>query len=270
MSIAQATLRLLLIVLFVASLSACAGREEGDPYAGREAEDLFSEAEGLLADEDFEEAAKVYNEVERQHPHSSLAPRSLLLAGYSHYSDQNYGQALLTFNRFIDLHPGNVQIDYAYYLRAICYYEQISDIERDQEMTRLALDALDDLIGRFPESEYSRDARLKSDLAYDLIAGKHVSVGRFYQKRGDWLAAINRFNVVIEEYDTTTHTPEALHRLVESYLALGLDDEARRTAAVLGHNYPDSIWYHFSYALMEGEPLADDSPILERTFRGLF
>ena len=261
----------LLVLLALASfLSACAGREENDPYAGRSAEDLFSEAEGLLEGEDFEEASTVYNEVERQHPHSPLAPRALLLAGYSHYSNQDYGQALLTFNRFIDLHPGNIQIDYAYYLRAVCYYEQISDIERDQEMTVLALDALDDLIGRFPESEYVRDASLKSDLAYDLLAGKHVSVGRFYQKRGDWLAAINRFNVVVEEYDTTTHTPEALHRLVESYLALGLLEEANRTASVLGHNYPDSDWYHFSYALIQGEPLEDDSPVLEKTFRGLF
>ncbi len=270
LSIPQAAVRLLVLAVLVASLTACAARDEVDPYAGREAEDLFAEAEGLLADEDFEEAAEVYNEVERQHPHSPLAPRSLLLSGYSHYSDQNYGQALITFNRFIDLHPGNVQIDYAYYLRAICYYEQISDIERDQEMTRLALDALDDLVGRFPESEYSRDAQLKSELAYDLLAGKHVSVGRFYQKRGDWLAAINRFNVVVEQYDTTTHTPEALHRLVESYLALGLDGEARRTAAILGHNYPDSEWYHYSYALVQGAPLEDDSPVLERAFRGLF
>ncbi|MDA7987688.1 MAG: outer membrane protein assembly factor BamD [Alphaproteobacteria bacterium] len=250
-------------------LAACNNAGE-TPFAERAPEDLFDEGEELLAQEAYPEAAEIFNEVERQHPHSELAPRALLLSGYALYSDQNYAEALATFQRFIDLHPGNIQIDYAYYLRAVCYYEQISDIERDQEMTRLGVNALEELLERYPESQYARDAQLKLDLAYDLMAGKHVAIGRYYQRQGDWLAAINRFNRVISEFDTTTHIEEALHRLVESYLALGLVGEARRTAAVLGHNYPNSEWYSLSYALVNGEELPDDSSFLERSFRGLF
>ncbi|MGR4001461.1 MAG: outer membrane protein assembly factor BamD [Alphaproteobacteria bacterium] len=267
------TQRILLTALLLAlciPLAACNRANDEVPYADRAAEDLFDEGEQLMAEEAYTEAAELFNEVERQHPHSDLAPRALLLSGYALYSNQNYAEALATFQRFIDLHPGNVQIDYAYYLRSICYYEQISDIERDQEMTRLAVDALEELMQRYPESQYARDAQLKLDLAYDLMAGKHVSIGRYYQHIGDWLAAINRFNRVIEEYETTTHIEEALHRLVESYLALGLEGEARRTAAVLGHNYPNSEWYSLSYALVNGEEVPDDSPLLERSFRGLF
>ena len=267
----RANARALFAALFAAALlSACSGREEVDPYAGRAAEDLYAEAEGLLREEEYAQAAEVFSEVERQHPHSDLAPRSLLLSGYAHYSEQAYPEALATFDRFIELHPGNGQIDYAYYLRSVCYYEQISDINRDQKMTSLALAAIDELLERYPESSYARDAALKRDLALDLLAGKHVSIGRYYQKQGDWLAAINRFNAVVEEYDTTTHIEEALHRLVESYMALGLVGEARRTAAVLGHNYPESEWYRLSFALVNGEELPDDSPALERAFRGLF
>jgi len=257
--------------LLLLLLSACAGAGDAeDPLAGREADDLFAEAEGLLAEEDYDEAASLFGEVERRHPHSPLAPRSLLLSGYSHYSGQEYSEAIAAFERFIELHPGNEQIDYAYYLNAVCYYEQISDIERDQEKTRLALQGLNGLLERFPESQYARDARLKRDLAYDLLAGKEVSIGRFYQEQGAWLAAVNRFRVVVEDYDTTTHAPEALHRLVESYLALGLVEDARRAGRVLGHNHPASEWYRLSHELLTGGELPDDAPLVERSLRGLF
>lgn len=177
------------------------------------------------------------------------------MAAYAHYRAQDYDDAILALDRFIQLNPGHPNIDYAYYMKAICYYEQISDVERDQSMTRQAMESLDTVINRFPDSAYARDAELKRDLAVDHLAGKHMSIGRYYLRRGEYLAAINRFQTVVRDYQTTSHVPEAMHRLVESYLALGVHDEAQSTAAVLGYNYPGSEWYIDSYALLTGEDL---------------
>jgi outer membrane protein assembly factor BamD len=167
------------------------------------------------------------------------------------------------------LHPGAEDVDYAYYLKAMCFYEQITDVARDQEMTREALQALDTLIARFPQSKYSRDATLKRDLTLDHLAGKEMEIGRYYLNRGEVNAAINRFRMVIATYQTTTHTPEALHRLVEAYMTLGVNQEAVQVAAVLGYNYPGSKWYERSYALLDPvqrQKLMDDRSILDRTF----
>jgi outer membrane protein assembly factor BamD len=169
------------------------------------------------------------------------------MEGYTEYRRDNYTEAVSQLDRFIALHPANKDVGYAYYLRALCYYEQIADISRDQKGTQEALAALQEVVNRFPDSAYARDARLKIDLCRDHMAGKEMSIGRYYEKQHFYAAAIGRFQRVIDDYQTTNHVPEALHRLTEIYLKLGLTDQARKTAAVLGHNYPGSVWYEDSY-----------------------
>jgi len=198
-------------------------------------------------------AAAGFDEVERQHPYSVWARKSQLMAAYSQYLTNNYDEAVLTAQRFLQLHPGNRDAPYAYYLIAISYYEQIADIGREQKITEQALGALREVVDRFPTSEYARDARLKIDLARDHLAGKEMEIGRYYLGQGHHGAAINRFRHVIKHYQTTSHVPEALHRLTEAYLSLGVQDEAKNAAAMLGHNYPGSEWYLDSYALLTGE-----------------
>jgi outer membrane protein assembly factor BamD len=177
------------------------------------------------------------------------------MSGYANYMNGKYDEAIISLDRFIELHPGNRDAPYAYYLKALSYYEQISDVGRDQKMTRLALNAMREVVRRFPNTAYARDARLKLDLARDHLAGKEMSIGRYYQRRDDYLAAINRYRSVIEQFQTTTHVPEALHRLTECYLALGITDEAQMSAAVLGHNFPGSRWYEDSYAILDNRDL---------------
>jgi outer membrane protein assembly factor BamD len=199
----------------------------------------------------YREAARAFEEVERQHPYSVWATKAQLMAAYAHYQGNDYDEAVVALDRFISLHPGNPDIAYAYYLKALSYYEQISDVERDQKMTDLALSTLKEIIARFPDSRYARDAKIKIDLAVDHLAGKEMEIGRYYLKRGNWLAAVNRFKAVVDKYQTTTHVPEALHRMSEAYTAMGLHDEARRVAAVLGHNFPGNDWYMDSYEMIE-------------------
>jgi len=235
-------------------LWAC-GSDDAPDYVERPVEEIYNTAMDSLLAGDYIEAAKQFDEVERQHPYSVWATKAQLMAAYANYEENRYDDAVAALDRFIQLHPGNEDIAYAYYLRAICYYEQISDIGRDQKMTQLALDGLEEVARRFPESRYARDAGLKIDLARDHLAGKHMEIGRFYLSRGEYLAAINRFRTVIQDFQTTTHVPEALHRLVEAYLALGVNDEAQATAAVLGHNFPGNPWYADSYLLLTGVDL---------------
>lgn len=234
-------------------LAACSSSEPA--YVERPVEDLYNDAMDRLLETEYQESARLFDEVERQHPYSVWASKAQLMAAYAFYQDNKYDDAVNALDRFIQLHPGNRDIAYAYYLRSVSYYEQISDVGRDQRMTRMALDSLEEVVRRFPESRYARDATLKIDLARDHLAGKHMEIGRFYQNQGEYLAAINRFRAVIEDYQTTTHTPEALHRLVECYLALGVTNEAQATAAVLGYNFPGSAWYIDSYALLTGVDL---------------
>jgi len=231
------------------------GSDDTPQYVEQPVEPLYNAGMDALLDEEYETSARLFDEVERQHPYSAWAVKAQLMAAYAHYLDNAYDDAIAALDRFIQLHPGNRDIAYAYYLKAISYYEQISDVGRDQKMTQLALSSLDEVVRRFPDSKYSRDASLKLDLANDHLAGKHMEIGRFYQGQGQYLGAINRFKMVIVEYQTTTHVPEALHRLVECYLALGVVDEATATAAVLGYNFPGSRWYIDSYALLTGQNL---------------
>lgn len=235
-------------------LTACGG-DDKPVYVEKPVEELYNGAMTAMQAGDFREAARLFDEVERQHPYSEWAAKAQLMAAYAFYQENAYDEAINALDRFIELHPGSPDVSYAYYLKAISYYEQISDVQRDQKMTSEALNALEELVSRFPSSKYARDAELKIDLALDHLAGKHMDIGRFYQSNSEYLAAINRFRVVIERYQTTTHVPEALHRLVECYLAMGIIDEAKSTAAVLGHNFPGSEWYIDSYALLTGENL---------------
>ena len=236
-------------------LIGCSSSGDEENYVERPVEDLYNEAQDLLEGGDAHQAGRAFEEVERQHPYSQWATRSQLMSAYAYYQANNYDEAIAAAQRFIELHPGHEDVPYAYYLIGISYYEQISDVGRDQKMTQQALDAFDELLRRFPNSKYARDAELKADLARDHLAGKEMAIGRYYLRRGQYVAAINRFRSVIERYQTTTHVPEALHRLTEAYLALGLDQEAQRNAAVLGYNFPSSEWYADSYALFNGETI---------------
>jgi outer membrane protein assembly factor BamD len=254
--------RTLALAACIALLSGCETMEtifgtveEERAQKERPVEEIYNNAMDLLEAQWYETAAKEFDEVERQYPYSVWATKAQLMAGYSYYKDERYDDAIIALDRFIELHPGNRDAPYAYYLKALSYYEQISDVGRDQKMTRLALDAMREVSRRFPNTAYARDARLKLDLSRDHLAGKDMSIGRYYQRREDYLAAINRYRAVIEKYQTTTHVPEALHRLTECYLALGITDEAQMSAAVLGHNFPGSNWYEDSYALLDSRDL---------------
>jgi outer membrane protein assembly factor BamD len=249
---------ILIAATFALGLAACgsdddAEEEPVDPsYVEGSVESLYNEGMDLLLQERQKEAADMFAEVERQHPYSVWATKSQIMAGYAYYQASEYDDAINSLDRFISLHPGNRDTAYAYYLRALCYYEQISDVKRDQRITELALNAFEEVVRRFPNTKYASDAAEKIDLTRDHLAGKEMDIGRYYLRQHQYLAAINRFRTVIEQFQTSTHTPEALHRLVESYMALGLTGEARRTAAVLGYNFPESPWYADSYQLVEG------------------
>jgi outer membrane protein assembly factor BamD len=228
------------------------GNSRNDAYIEKPVDDLYNKAMDSLVDERYSDAAKTFEQVESQHPYSTWATKSQLMGVYSLYENGNYDQAIISADRFIQLHPGHRDVAYAYYLKAICYYMQITDVGRDQKTTELALKSLDDVVRRFPDSKYARDARLKLDFTRDHLAGKEMEIGRYYLNRGEYLAGMNRFKRVIESYQTTTHVPEALERLVECDLALGLAKEAKENAAVLGYNYPGSRWYKDAYALVTG------------------
>jgi outer membrane protein assembly factor BamD len=248
----NATRFLLFTTIFL--LAACAEVEE-PVYQARTVETLYNSGVNALRLEEYKLAVEVFDEVERQHPYSVWATKAQLMSAYASYKRDEYDEAVIGLDRFIELHPGNKDIAYAYYLKALSYYEQISDVGRDQKMTRLALESLQEVARRYPDTRYGRDARAKLDLAQDHLAGKEMTIGRYYQSRQEHLAAINRFKAVLKNHQTTTHVPEALHRLTESYLALGVTDEAQTATAVLGHNYPGSPWYQDSYALLEGRGL---------------
>lgn len=233
-------------------LSACASNKNkaDTKYVAQDVETLYNFAYQRLEQGRYKDAAQIFDEVERQHPYSVWARRAQLMSAFSYYAARDYSQAILSAQRFLAIHPGNRDAPYAYYLVAISHYEQMSDVTRDQKTTQQALDALGELIRRYPDSRYAADARLKVDLVRDHLAGKEMEIGRFYEKTHQYLAAVIRYRKVSEEYNTTSHAPEALHRLVECYLALGIPEEARKTAAVLGYNYPGSKWYERSYALV--------------------
>ena len=230
---------------------ACSTTNDAPKYVEQTVEVLYNTAVNALEAEQYDIAAQRFDEVERQHPYSKWATKSQIMSAYSLYMSNKYDEAILALDRYIQLHPSSKDTAYAYYLKGLTYYEQISDVGRDQKMTEKSSALFAELMKRFPESKYSKDAKIKFELTKDHMAGKEMSVGRYYLDRKMYLAAINRFKLVVDKYQTTTHIPEALHRLVESYLALGVVDEARKYAAVLGHNYASSPWYLDSYAILE-------------------
>lgn len=237
------------------SLPACTSQEEEEESLiekNESVETLYNRAGDTFAEKKYKAAISEFEEVERQHPYSDWAVKAQIMAGYSAYRAHEYDDAIAILDRFAKLHPTSPDTPYAYYLKAMCYYEQISDVGRDQKVTAEAQDALREVVERYPDSDYARDAKLKLDLTEDHLAGKEMQIGRYYLKRQEYLAAINRFLIVVRDYQTTSHVPEALHRLVESYVSLGVTEEARKYAAVLGYNYPGSEWYQYSYALMNG------------------
>jgi outer membrane protein assembly factor BamD len=247
--------RPLVVLLALAALLPAAGcasnKAKGDTaYVARDVNTLYSLAKQRLDRQEYLVAAKLFDEVERQHPYSVWARRAQLMSAFSYYMGQTYPEAISSAQRFLTIHPGNKDAPYANYLIAMSYYNQIADVTRDQKITGQAGDAFQELIRRYPESRYAADARLKLDLINDQLAGKEMEVGRYYQRSGNWLASVNRFRLVVDKYQTTTHSPEALMRLTESYLALGIPDEAVKSAAVLGRNYPGSIWYQRAYDLV--------------------
>ncbi len=252
------------LALIASGLAACGGNRirESQQFSDEPVAQLYSRGATFLDRRQWVQALEAFEEVERQHPYSSWARRAMLMEAYAHYQANNYDDSIEDSQRFLALHPGNESAPYAYYLIAICHFERILDVGRDQATTEHALSALQDVTRRYPESAYARDARLKIDMVYDQLAGKEMEVGRFYLERGQHLAAINRFRNVIEEpsYQRTTHAPEALHRLVEAYLSVGMTEQAQRMAAVLGYNYPGSEWYQRSYTLMTGQGVEQVSP----------
>jgi outer membrane protein assembly factor BamD len=247
-------LRAALFSAVAIGVSGCSGSlfggDEKPPIETRPAEDIYSDAQQELSADNPRRAAKMFDEIERLYPYSDLAKKAMLLSAYASYEAGEYDDAITAAQRYVGFYPSDDRTDYARYLVAQSYYEQIVDVGRDQGITEEALKSLRELIARHPKSEYTDDARLKLDTALDQLAGKEMSIGRYYLKRNNYLAGINRFQTVVKQYDTTSHVQEALHRLVEANLALGLVEEAKAAGAVLGHNYPGSQWYSDSYAML--------------------
>jgi outer membrane protein assembly factor BamD len=242
------------------------GVAQGDPVA-----ELYNGGLQQLQSGSYKAAAKSFAEVERQHPYSKWATKALLMQAYANYQRNSYDDAINSANRFITLHPGHRDSAYAYYLSALSQYEQISDVRRDQSTTKKALEALDEVGRRFPDSPYAADAAKKGLLAKDHLAGKEMEVGRYYLKKGSYLAGINRFKKVVTDYQTTSQTPEALYRLTEGYMALGVVSEAQTAAAVLGQNFPNSQWYKDAYTIVSSngqQPVENQSSWISRLFRG--
>jgi outer membrane protein assembly factor BamD len=261
----------LLALAAALSLSSCS---EEDPLKGdRSVYELYKAAKDQMADENYTTAAKIFDAVEQQHPYSVWATRAQLMAAYAYYEALRYDDAIDALTRFIELHPGNSHVDYAYYMRAICYYEQIADIRRDQRASQQAYEGFTEVIRRFPDSEYAHDSLYKLDLTRDHLAAKEMDIGRWYESQGNYIAAVNRFKTVVDRFQTTSHVPEALERLVECYLELGLKPEAQKAAAVLGYNYPNSDYYKQAYGLMTpGAEIAhpEDKGIITRVWDSLF
>ncbi len=270
----RALLRLLAMSLMAASIGACSLFGDKDAIAPDEpAEKLYNEGVFLLNErKEIKDAAKKFEEVERQHPYSEWARKSLIMAAYSYYSSAQYEEAITAAQRYITLHPGDPDAAYAQYLIGSSYYDQIPDVSRDQSRTEKALAALDEVQRKYPSSEYAGVARKKIEFARDQLAAKEMNIGREYLNKKNFIGAVNRFKIVVTEYQTTRHVEEALERLTECYMTLGITTEAQTAAAVLGHNFPDSPWYKNAYALVKtggSEPVEDKGSWISKAFKKL-
>src|SRR6056297_440581 len=259
MTIGKSRAKLVGAIVVGLSLAACGDRariDRGDvDFEQYTAQQIFERAEYDLARNNPGQAADVFGQVERLYPYSEWAKRALIMQAFSYHKDQDYENSRAAAQRYIDFYPTDEDAGYAQYLLALSYYDQIDEVGRDQGLTFQALQSLREVIERYPDSEYARSAILKFDLAFDHLASKEMEIGRYYLRRDNFAASINRFRVVIEDFQTTTHTPEALHRLVEAYLSLGLVDEARTAGAILGHNFQGTEWYEDSYKMLTGQGL---------------
>lgn len=266
----------LILLACVVVLAACSKQSKEAPLEAQSAEQIFKSAEQKLAAKNkAAEAAQLFSEVERLYPYSEWAKRGVVMSAFAYHKAKMYEDSRSAAQRYLDFYPADEDAAYAQYLVALSYYDQIANVARDQGNTFQALQALRVVIERYPDSEYAKSARLKFDLAIDHLAGKEMDVGRYYLKRGQFGAAINRFRIVVEDYQTTTYTPEALHRLVEAYLSLGLEAEAQTAGAILGHNFQSSDWYQDSYNLLKGKGLSMEAKgegwlrtIYRRTIKG--
>ena len=244
---------LVLAAALILPATGCArNKASGDtPYVARDVSTLYSLARRQLDRRNYRDAAKAFDEVERQHPYSVWARRAQLMSAFSYYMAKEYTDAISSAQRFLTIHPGNRDAPYANYVIAMSYFQQIADVTRDQRITQQASDSFGELIRRYPTSRYAADARTKLATIQDHLAGKEMEVGRFYQRQGNWLASVSRFRAVVDKYPTTNHMPEARLRLTESYLALGIPTEAQKSAALLGANYAGTRWYRRAYQLIQ-------------------
>ena len=277
-------LRAALLAVALAALTGCSlfegkddasnnANKDAEAYRERSVEQIYADGWRAINAGAWDVCAAQFNEVDRQHPYSVWARRAMLISAFCAYQANAYGVAIATADQYISLHPGSPEVAYAFYIKAISLYEQIVDIGRDQSNTEGALVALQDVVQRFPDTEYARDATLKIDLTNDHLAGKEMAVGRYYLSRGDFIGAINRFRTVVDQYQTTPQIAEALERICESYFSLGLDSEAQTAAAVLGRNYPGSEWYKISYGILKGRnlrPMEDNRSWISQAFRRVF
>jgi outer membrane protein assembly factor BamD len=263
--------RLFALALVVVALPACSFFGKEDVIPDDPADKLYNEGLFLLNNKkDYKAAAKRFEEVDRQHPYSEWARKALIMSAYAHYEGTSYDDSVSAAKRYVTLHPGSADAAYAQYLIGSSYFDQIPDITRDQQRTERAMQALDEVVRKYPGSEYAVAAKRKLEVARDQLAGKEMDTARYYQKRRENIAAINRFKVVITQYQTTRHVEEALMRLTETYMALGVVNEAQTAAAVLGHNFPDSPWYKDAYRLVRGggvEPHEDQGSWISKAFK---
>ena len=267
--------RTLAITLLAASLGACSSFDsffkKDDTPPDEPADRLYNEGLYLLnAKKDPKEAVKKFEEVDRQHPYSEWARKSLIMSSYAYYQAGEYEDCVNSAKRYITLHPGSSDAAYAQFLIGSSYFDEIPDITRDQARTEKALAALDEVVRKYPTSEYANSAKQKIEVGRDQMAGKEMEIGRYYLKKKDYTGAINRFKIVVTRYQTTRHVEEALMRLTESYMALGIVEEAQTAAAVLGHNFPDSSWYKHAYALVKTggvEPKENEGSWISKAFK---
>ena len=259
------------LALIVALLPACSLFGKEDVIPDEAADKLYNEGLYLMnTKRDYKQAAKRFEEVDRQHPYSEWARKALLMSAYAHYEGTSYEESVTAAKRYVTLHPGSPDAAYAQYLIASSYFDQIPDVTRDQRRTENAMQALDEVVRKYPHTEYAAASKRKLEIARDQLAGKEMETGRFYQKKRDYIASINRFKVVITQYQTTRHVAEALMRLTEMYMSLGIVNEAQTAAAVLGHNFPDSQWYKEAYRLVKGsglEPHEDQGSWISKAFK---
>jgi outer membrane protein assembly factor BamD len=263
--------RLVLLASLAGSLGACSLWDKDGVLPDEPADKLYNEGLYLLnSKKSPKDAAKKFEEVDRQHPYSEWARKSLIMTAYAYYEAGDYNDSINAARRYITLHPGSPDTAYAQFLIGSSYFDQIADISRDQERTEKAINALNEVVRKYPNTEYATSAKLKIEIARDQLAGKEMEVGRYYMNKRDYTGAINRFKVVVTRYQTTRHVEEALLRLTEAYMSLGIIDEAQTSAAVLGHNFPDSRWYKDAYALMQSrglQPSENRGSWISRAFR---